>query len=91
MRLILPSGWTPTRTIGVLCIGYALALALLFSRELSPNLAALKADPSAGHVWSVVYDDQQKRLTRMESNEWGFAIVGSLLVWCPRIRRTPKV
>jgi len=91
MHFTMPSGWTPSRTVGVLCIGAALTLAVLSSREPSPNLAGLRADPVGGHLWSVGYDDQQKHLTRMEGEQWGFAIIGVLLNWCPRIKRTPKI
>lgn len=91
MRFTMPSGWTPSRIVGVLCIGAALTLAVLSSREPSPNLAGLKADPSGGHLWSVVYDDQQKRLTRMKGDQWGFTLIGVLLVWCPRIRGTTRL
>jgi len=87
MRLEFSGAWTPTRVIGLLCILGALTLSILLSQEPSPNVAGLKADPSGAHLWSILYDDQQKRLARMESEEWGLTIIGCLFVWAPRIRR----
>jgi hypothetical protein len=71
--------------VGLLCI--ATALALCAADILAPKpgyVAYLASHDGPSDVWSNTYDFQLERLVALEKATFYFAILGIILIWCPR-------